>query len=268
LFVAVLAHGVIILGVTFAPAPQPPASELPTMNVTLLVETEPSTREVEAELLADRNLAGGSDGDSNRPTRTLTSDQLRSLEGSPLGADAVDAEALPADRPPDQLVTRNPSDRQVQAVPDTTDKAAPVPMTAAAMREQTGPLTLAAEIDDTQADMASNDGDTPAPSTQESALASYMVGWRQRVERVGTANFPLDQIGSISQRPVVEVSIDARGGLHDVVLRRSSGNNRLDQAAMTILEMAAPFEPVPQAALADSGMLRFAYEWDFSTGPR
>jgi protein TonB len=268
LFVAVLAHGVIILGVTFAPAPQPPPGELPTINATLLVDTGEFASLVESDLLAQRNQAGGSDGDSARPTRTLTSDDLLSLEGTPLGADAIDAEALPAAAPQDQLLSRGPSDRRIEAVPDSTDKPSPASLTAAALFERTAPETLVAELDDETASNDSDDGDTAAPSTQASALASYMVGWRQRVERIGTANFPLDQVGRNTQRPVVEVSIDAAGGLHDIVLQRSSGNSRLDQAALTILELAAPFDPIPQAALADSGMLRFAYEWDFSTGPR
>lgn len=268
IFVAILAHGVIILGVTFAPAPPKPPHELPTMNVTLLVDTGETSRQVDTNLLAERNQAGGSDGADPRPTRTLSSEQLRSLEGTPLGADAMDAEALQADSPAEQLVSNSPSDRQVEAVPDTTDNPAPTPMTAAALLQQTAPESLIAEIDDTAASAASDDANNSAPSTQESALASYMVGWRLRVERVGTDNFPLDQIGRITSRPIVEVSIDAGGALHGIVLRRSSGNSRLDESVLTILEMAAPFEPVPEAVLADSNMLRFAYEWDFSTGPR
>jgi protein TonB len=267
LFVAVLAHGVILLGVTFAPPPAP-SGKLPTINATLLIDTGDFDRPVAADLLAQRNQAGGSDGDSSRPTRILTSEDLRSLDGTPLGADTIDAEALPAATPQDQLVSRGPSDRRVEAVPNSTDRPSPAPLTAAVLFDRTAPETLVAEIDDETASKASDDSDTLAPSTQASALASYMVGWRQRVERIGTANFPLDQVGSNTQRPVVEVSIDAGGGLHDIVLQRSSGNSRLDQAALTILEMAAPFDPVPQAALADSGMSRFAYEWDFSTGPR
>jgi hypothetical protein len=61
LFVAVLAHGVIILGVTFAPAPQPPPGELPTINATLLVDTGEFASLVESDLLAQRNQVGGSD---------------------------------------------------------------------------------------------------------------------------------------------------------------------------------------------------------------
>jgi len=267
LFVAVLAHGVIILSVTFVPAPAPEPNEIPTINVTLLVDSATAEADArEAELLASRNQTGAGVGDSLRPTRTLTAAHPLNQEGLPLGADAIDAEALAPDTPADQLVSRNASNRQVEAVPETTDKAAPVPMQAAALFQQSAPETLAAELDDKVENAASEDGDIAAPSTREYALSAYMVGWRQRVERVGTANFPAEFLNARSDagHPIVEVSIDAEGGIAEMVLRRSSGNPRLDQAALQILELSAPFEPLPEAILAEADRLRFAYEWDFS----
>jgi protein TonB len=52
----------------------------------------------------------------------------------------------------------------------------------------------------------------------------------------------------------------------EIVIRQSSGNTTLDQAARTILQMAAPFEPLPAAIRAEYDVLRFAYEWDFEGG--
>lgn len=266
-----LAHGIVILGITFAPSPPPAPSEMPTLKVTLLVDTNnPETRPVDTDLLAARNQTGAGTDDSDRPTRTLTAEHSLNQQGEPLGADTVDAEALAADTPVDRLVTRNDSNRQIEAVPETTDRAAPVPMSAAALLQQEAPPTLAAEIDDQVRNASRDDGKIASPSTREAAISAYMVGWRQRVERIGTANFPLEMLtGNPGQsRPVVEVTIDSRGALHEIKLRRPSGNSRLDQAALRILELAAPFEPLPEAILADHDMLRFAYEWEFTTGPR
>ena len=47
---------------------------------------------------------------------------------------------------------------------------------------------------------------------------------------------------------------------------RRFGQGDLDQAAMEILRMAAPFEPFPEALRNDYDVLRFAYEWRFSDG--
>ena len=60
--------------------------------------------------------------------------------------------------------------------------------------------------------------------------------------------------------------IAADGRLDDIVVQRSSGDNALDQAALKILRLAAPFAPLPDNIRADYDVLRFAYEWDFSTG--
>lgn len=268
LFVAALAHGIVILGVTFAPPLSPDSDQSTTLNVTLLVDTETlEASSEEAEILASRSQAGGGDDDSLRPTRTLTAAHPMNQQGEPLGVDTRTAEALAAATPADQLVTRNPSSRQVEAVPEATDKPAAVPMTAAALLQQAAPDTLAAELDTETANASHDDSGVASPNTREAALAAYIVGWRQRVERVGTANFPARFLdGAASARPVVEVTIDADGTLKDVVFVRSSGNTALDQATLEILRLAGPFDPLPEAVLAETSVVQFKYEWYFRTG--
>ena len=75
------------------------------------------------------------------------------------------------------------------------------------------------------------------PSTRQSGLAEYLDGWRRRVERIGTANYPTELLGNIrAGRPTLEVVIAADGRLDDIVVQRSSGDKALDQAALKILE--------------------------------
>ncbi|HEY5666327.1 MAG TPA: TonB family protein [Gammaproteobacteria bacterium] len=271
LFFAALAHGVVILGVTFAPSPPAEPNQMPSLNVTLLVETDTLDADArDAEMLASRSQQGGGNDDSLRATRTLTAQHPRNQDGDPLGPDEIDADALAADTPVDRLVSRSPSSRQVEAVPETTDQPGPQPMTAAALLNQAAPATLAAELDLEAASASRDEAEINAPSTRESALAAYMVGWRQRVERVGTANFPREFLrgAAPTARPIVEVTIDAAGRLEETVLRRSSGDANLDRAVLEILELAGPFAPLPDVILADYDVLRFAYEWDFSTTGR
>lgn len=268
LFVAVLAHGIVILGVTFAPAPPEEPTETSTLNVTLLVDTDTLQADSQdAEMLSSRNQAGGGDDQSPRPTRTLTAQQPMNQKGEPLGVDTRTAEALAAATPVDQLISRSPSTRQIEAVPDSTDRPAPVPMTAAALLQQSSPDTLAAEVDLEVTNASDDPSDINSPSTRESAQAAYIVSWRQRVERIGTANFPRDFLarGAATTQPVVQVTIDAEGRLDNAVLTRSSGDANLDQATLTILELAGPFDPLPEAILAEASVVQFEYEWYFTT---
>ena len=64
-------------------------------------------------------------------------------------------------------------------------------------------------------------------------------------------------------RPTLEVVIGRDGELQDIVVRKSSGDKALDQAALKILRLAAPFDPLPPNIRKDYDVLRFAYEWDF-----
>lgn len=269
LFVAALAHGVVILGVTFAGNPFGESEEPPALNVTLLVDTN-SLAEPDAALLASVNATGGGGADdADRPTTMLAADQPLTQRGETLGADSERGRPREAAPEPDRLATHAAADRQIQAVPEATESPSPVPMRAAALLDQSVPDTLAAEIDDAVRSRRS-DEDNPlaSPAARESTIAAYLVGWRRRVERIGTANFPLDYLNRSpgSLHPVLEVVIGANGQLEEIVVRQSSGDAGLDQAALKILRMAAPFEPLPPSILAEHNQLRFAYEWDFSAG--
>jgi protein TonB len=62
--------------------------------------------------------------------------------------------------------------------------------------------------------------------------------------------------------------IRADGTLKSIVVRRSSGDQALDQAALKILRLAAPFDPLPANVRKDYDVLRFAYDWDFFDSAR
>lgn len=268
-FLAALAHGIVILGITFTTDPLGVDEYLPSLNVTLVVDADDAETPTDSELLADRSRRGGGNAaEGLRPTAAPSTDQPLTQVGDPFGTDRVDAAAAPQSPVTDQLLARNLSADPSRALPESVEEAARQPMKAAAMLSQTSPPTLALELDE-RAELPRNDGDAAGPSTRESALAEYLVGWRRRVERIGTANFPErfltgDDVG----RPMVEVAIGPQGHLEDIVVRRSSGDKVLDQAALRILRLAAPFEPLPSSVLADRTELRFAYEWDFSGGGR
>lgn len=274
LFLAALVHGVIILGVTFTVASIDDSGPLPSLNVTLLVDGDhDEAAPDDADYIANRNSrAAGRAAEGVRPTTTLSSTQPLTQLGDPQGADLTDG--TPRDRAPsaEQLVTRASSPDQVQAQPQPTDAPAAQRQKAAALIDQVAPQTVAAELD-LRAELpngaAGEAAAIAAPNARESELADYLAGWRRRVERVGTANYPARFLGDLSLgRPTLEVVIGADGKLEDIVVRKSSGDNQLDQAALKILRLAAPFDPLPESIRAKYDVLRFAYEWDFFAGKR
>jgi protein TonB len=105
-------------------------------------------------------------------------------------------------------------------------------------------------------------------NTRESSVAVYLDAWRRKVERIGTLNYPMDVIrrGRMSGNPVLEVQLLADGSLGQAVVRRSSGFPELDQAAVAILKLAAPYDPFPPRLAQNHDALRLVYEWQFLGG--
>lgn len=106
-----------------------------------------------------------------------------------------------------------------------------------------------------------------AADTRASPFAPYLDGWRRRVERIGTLNYPkAARQGDAGGSPVIEVIIERDGRLRSARIQRGSGHPELDAAALDILRLASPFDPFPPELARDYRSLRFAYEWQFEGG--
>lgn len=103
--------------------------------------------------------------------------------------------------------------------------------------------------------------------TQEYALAPYFDAWKQKVERIGTLNYPEAARGKLYGQVILFVELRVEdGSLYNAEISRSSGHPVLDQAALRILRMAAPFGPIPREAMGGATVLSFAREWKFVPG--
>ena len=104
-------------------------------------------------------------------------------------------------------------------------------------------------------------------NTKDFRYASYLDAWQRKVERIGNLNYPQEArernlYGSL----VVQVSVRADGSLAGVQVLRSSGEPLLDQAAMGIVRLAAPFAPLPDTIRAETDVLDITRGWQFKRG--
>ena len=266
LFLAVLLHGVVILGVTFSVATFDDDHASPSLNVTLLVDGRDEPAPEKADFIANRNSqAAGVAAQGMHATNALSAQEPIAQAGNPEGADLTDGTPRELVASAEELVSRGQSD-PVNATPQPTDDPADERRKAAALVDSLAPQTTAAELG-VRAELPNGDDDRrtliATPSAQQSILAEYLEAWRERVERIGTANYPTRFFRPDHVRPTLEVTIRADGSLKDIVVRRSSGDRALDQAALKILRLAAPFDPLPPNIRKDYDVLRFAYDWDF-----
>jgi len=266
-FIAALFHGVIILGVSFTSGDPPELPAATSLDVVLVTSDNLATQpDEDARLLAQQSVSGaGNTSETNLLQTALTQSAQAPAGPERAGADQSRSAGRPeASRP--LLVA-------------TTDNGAPLPRESgqqkpASQQRQAMPGdTSYIEIVDEPADstLISDAGPRElviSASTRESRIAAYLSGWKRQVERIGTLNFPRQaRSRAAGQHPTLEVAIAADGILEEVVIRNSSGERAVDDAAIEILRIASPFEPFPEFLRTDYDVLRFAYEWRFGPEP-
>ncbi len=101
-------------------------------------------------------------------------------------------------------------------------------------------------------------------TTKEYKYAAYMEAWRSKVERVGNLNYP-DQARkqNLSGSLVLDVALNQDGSINEITIRRSSGEKILDDAAIRIVELAAPYGPFPQHIKDETDILHIMRTWQF-----
>ncbi|MBP8172124.1 MAG: energy transducer TonB, partial [Pseudomonas sp.] len=107
-----------------------------------------------------------------------------------------------------------------------------------------------------------------AASTMRDKGAWYKEEWRKKIERIGNLNYPDEArrqriYGSLR----LLVSINRDGTLYEVQVLESSGQATLDQAALRIVRLAAPFAPFNKD-LAEFDRLEIIRTWRFERGDR
>jgi protein TonB len=104
-------------------------------------------------------------------------------------------------------------------------------------------------------------------STREFRYASYLGAWARKVERIGNLNYPQaarDQrmFGSL----ILHVAVRSDGSVEQIRVVRSSGYDLLDEAAVRIVELAAPYAPFPPDIAAETDVLDIVRTWQFLRG--
>ena len=265
LFLVGALHALVILGVTFAPPSSTASRVVSSLEVLLVPDPVAEERlNTGADYLAQVNQRGsGTAADVRRAESPQAAAPADGVDGQ-RDAAGERAPASSARGDEDLIATR--------AAAQELHSAHGGPLASQAAPLVLEPLALAAAGAD-EGDALHLNGRTEhellvTANTRESSVAVYLDHWRSRIERIGTLNYPMQAArrAHMSGNPVLEVQILANGRLGGAAVQRSSGHPELDQAALGILKLAAPFEPFPTALSAQHDSLRLAYEWQFMEG--
>ena len=254
---------IIGLGIRFIPLPKFDAPHN-VMDV-VLVNARTATKPVKADALAQANLDGGGNTDqklrAHSPFPAVEDkDPSRELKAAESRMKQLELEAK-------ELMTRMKSQAQVQQVEvvpqgqtkadaqarDLVDKSLEIQRLEAQIRR------------DYQAYQERPKRKFVGARASEYRFAQYVDNWRLKIERIGNLNYPEEAkarklYGSLQ----LTVAIKSDGEVESVEINRSSGHKVLDQAAIRIVRLAAPFERFPANIRADTDILHITRTWTFT----
>lgn len=262
---SLLLHALVIFGVGFTLEDAAPL--VPTLDV-IQTRTQTPLTPAQADFLAQANNQGGGEHDkSRRPGAPQAGPVPQATEG--LAPRPLHAQSPAPSPPPEARVvastTAPPTLPMPQARPDVPPDQTPPGREK--IERDIEMARLAAEIQLQSAEYAKRPKRKfVSASTREYAWAQYLRTWVDRVERIGNLNYPEEarrrRIGGVV---VISVGVRRDGSVESVRIIRSSHIPMLDEAALRIVALAAPFAPLPRTA-EDPDVLHVTRTWQFLPG--
>lgn len=288
LLVALAIHLLLVLGVGFE---RPPADSQAVrtrpLEVIVLRQPAPSDeRPEEADAFAQVDRVGAG---SERPQELAEASPIEPLPPEPEAREPPappppepDAAQVPEERPPqpDDAATLTatleplpPPEPELPLPAQEPPPPPPAPPVSAADILASRNLEiaqLAARIGE-QTNAYANRARRKAisASTREYKYASYLEAWRRKVEAIGNLNYPEEaKRQKLYGNLILHVAVRSDGTLERVRVLRSSGVDLLDEAAIRIVELAAPFAPFPPEIRAEADVLDITRTWQFLSSNR
>jgi protein TonB len=261
-----MVHGVVLLGIGFTAPDPPPAT--PTLDV-MLVSTSTRDAPDKADFLANANQAGGGDQEEKaRPTAPASAPVQQPDTGLAEAPRPVGAPLPVPERNVPVLATRAERDRQVPSQDPQQRPEQALPLADEANERLEELARLAAERDAAaQAYAKRPRRKFISAQTREYAYAAYMRAWVARVERVGNLNYPPEaRQRQIHGDLILTVAINRDGSIESIDIVKPSGQRVLDDAAVQIVRMSAPYNALPDDPDQQVDILHITRTWQFMPG--
>ncbi|WP_200194851.1 energy transducer TonB [Halorhodospira abdelmalekii] len=262
LFLAVTVHALVVLGVGLTWELAPRATEPSMMEVTL-AQIEAERPPEEADFLADLDQDGGGFAEEAQIPLPLAGEPVPPLD-APSGEPGGGSSAPPPEQP--QQITAETAER---ASATETAPAEPTPQS-----EQEHPRNAQDPATAEIAELQRRLSQPREPSkrflnarTRAHDAAAYMEQWTRKVERIGNLNYPDEARNrGLSGRLILEVTLMPDGSLDSARIVQPSRYHLLDEAAVRIVKLGAPFAEVPEAVMDGHDRLVITRTWEFVDG--
>ena len=271
LFVALVLHAMIILGVGFS-FEKPEKQPSPQRTLEIMVVRNPALPEKpeQADFLAQvSQQGGGSEQEKVKPSAQVNPPAPRKAEQVSPRIQPSPAPEEPAAPVPREVLSRpTPAKKRVviakrkKPVEIVQKKVTAAQLLASTSREID---RLTAELDrKNQARSKWQRHKKLTASTREYKYASYLDAWVKKVERIGNLNYPDEaRRNKLFGNLILHVALVADGSVKEINVKKSSGHKLLDDAAVRIVRLSAPFAAFPPNIRKETDVIDIIRTWQF-----
>ena len=246
--VSIAIHATLAFGIVFGIDDAPIKAKGPVFDVTIVIPQNIKAQK-EADFFANSNQQGsGSKDKKSRITSPFAADLPNLENGDELFTSEKTVKEV-TDIPEPQLLTtkgktknsiqkkpeEQPQDELSTTIIDNSDKTEAIRKLVAEMSQQEERFAKRPRI-----------RFVDSLNTKMAVEAEYIMRWSKKLERIGNINFPPKALAlSLSGKLILNATLDRMGRVVEIEISTSSGSKILDDAALKIVKLASPYEPLP-----------------------
>ncbi len=238
--------GLYAMGFTMPDRPMPPKSK----NVEYtLVNFQNVEIPKDADFLANSNQIGsGSKAEKSKITSRFAADETNDKNGDDFFTTKKNIVEVKPKLTPEILTTKGKTNKRVDKKPEEKKNVEPVTNKTSSTDQTDAIAKLMAEMSEQEQRYARRPRIrfVDSLSAKGTVEAKYIHNWSRKLERIGNINFPKIAIQlSLSGTLILNATLDRMGRVTEIQVTTSSGSRILDEAAVKIVKLAAPYEPLP-----------------------
>lgn len=269
LFLAIAFHAMLVFGVGFQIPDFSKSSSNKTFNV-VLAQFETKNKPEKADFIGQADQEAGGESEEllapsalekamfNDPNQISSDPQLTAQQ-------SINNEVSP------EYITSNKGNTSYQnQVEKSEERQMEVPDTESLLEKSYQLSGLIANLDSEQINQAKKAKKRQVSAAiHRSSDALYLDTWRRKIETIGNQNYPEKaKRDKIYGNLTLKVAINQNGTINQVYVMKSSGKKLLDDAAVRIVRLAAPFKPLTDEMKKDTDVLEIIRIWRFQEDNR
>ena len=262
-FLALAFHGMVLFGIGFTLPELESSNYEKTFNV-VLAQFETDKKPEKADFIGQANQEGG--GDSEELLTPSATEMAQFNDPNKQASEPQQMQSAQPEQLNSQELLATLGDDSYNARPSEQAEAnKSIPDTASLINKSYELSGLIANLDNQNVNQARKARKRQvSASIHRASDALYLDTWRRKIERIGNLNYPEKaKTDKIYGNLTLKVSINRNGTINQLVIMESSGKKILDDAAVRIVRLAAPFAPLSAEMTKDTDILEIIRVWRF-----